>query len=77
MILAMHHGVFGYEAMGLKRFLTNFTFGVYIYEASPFGASGDAVLDRGVEFRGTGLYTRNHRCQFGDSIRAWQPCAIW
>jgi hypothetical protein len=34
MVLAIRHGVFGYEAMGLNRLLENPRFGVFSYEAT-------------------------------------------
>lgn len=34
MVLAMRHGVLGYEAMDLNRLLINFPFGVFNYAAT-------------------------------------------
>ena len=37
MVLAMRHGVLGYEAMDLNRLLINFPFGVFNYAATRAG----------------------------------------
>jgi hypothetical protein len=37
MVLAMHHGVRGFEAMGLFCHLLTFPFGVFIYAATRYG----------------------------------------
>lgn len=48
MVLAMRHGVLGYEAMDLNRLFINFPFGVFNYEAtrSTIAASRDLLCRR-------------------------------
>ena len=50
MVLAMRHGVFGYEAMDLNRHFPNPAFGVFSYEATRSSASeGNRLAKAGTE----------------------------